>query len=327
MVRFGIIGTSVIAEKFLSATTGIRGFCLTAVYSRDKKRAEEFGRQYGALCFYDDLTEFAKSDAFDAVYIASPNCFHKEQTVLLLKNGKHVLCEKPIASNVREASAMFDAAHDNNVVLLEAMRSVFAPEFKQIQKYMKKLGTIRRVKFQMNQYSSRYNNYKKGIIENAFRPELSNGALMDLGGYCIYPMVYLFGLPSDVEGMGVFLENGVDASGTTLMKYDHMIGQAEYSKVNNTILPSEIQGEEASMTISGIASPRDITVRYNNGFKEVVHFDQRDNNMEYEIRAFLAMIEGEQSPHFYETASMNTITVMDEVRRKIGIHFPADDLP
>lgn len=324
MIRFGIIGTSVITEKFLNVTLGIREFTLTAVYSRDLKRAEEFGSRYGASCFYDNLDEFAKSDAFDAVYIASPNCCHCEQAVLMLQNKKHVLCEKPLASNVREAEAMFQAAHENGVVLLEAMRSVFAPEFLHIRNYMKKVGSIRRVSFCYNKYSSRYNRYKKGIVENAFNPELSNGALMDLGCYCIYPMVFLFGLPRQVTGMCARLSNGIDGAGTVLMQYGDMIGEARYSKVNYSVVESEIQGEEATMLISGIASTKDLTIRYNNGFKEVVHFEQQDNNMEYEIRAFIGMIKGERSPQVYETASMNTAVVMEEARKQMGIHFPAD---
>lgn len=325
MIRFGIIGTSVITEKFLNATMGIREFSLTAVYSRDIKRAEEFGSRYGASCFYDSLDEFAKSDAFDAVYLASPNCCHCEQTILMLQNKKHVLCEKPLASNVEEATAMFRAARENGVVLLEAMRSVFAPEFVHIRNYIKKVGTIRRVSFCFNQYSSRYNRYKKGIIENAFNPELSNGALMDLGCYCIYPMVFLFGLPSQVAGMSAWLSNGLDGAGTVLMQYGNMIGEARYSKVNYSVIESEIQGEEATMLISGIASTKDLTIRYNNGFKEVVHFEQQDNNMEYEIRAFIDMIKGERSSEVYEKASVHTAIVMEDARKQMGIHFPADE--
>lgn len=325
MVRFGIIGTNTITEKFLSVTTGIREFKLTAVYSREIKKARAFGTAHGAEYFFDDLEEFAKSDAFDAVYIATPNYCHCEQSILMLQNKKHVLCEKPLASNVKEATAMFDTAHENGVVLLEAMRSVFAPEFVQIRNYMKKIGTIRRATFHYNQYSSRYDNYKKGIIENAFKPELSNGALMDLGVYCIYPMVFLFGLPSKVTGISTFLDNGVDAAGTVLMQYDNMVGEACYSKVNYSTLPSEIQGEDASLVISHIASTKDMTVRYNNAFKEVVHFEQQDNNMEYEVRAFIDMVKGERCPDVYETASMNTATVMEEARKQMGIHFPADD--
>jgi hypothetical protein len=164
-------------------------------------------------------------------------------------------------------------------------------------------------------------------VENAFRPELSNGALMDLGCYCIYPMVFLFGVPQKVTGVCARLSNGVDGAGTVLMQYEGMVGEARYSKVNYSVVESEIQGEDASMTITGIASTKDITIRYNNGFKEVVHFEQQDNNMEHEIRAFIDMVNGRRHPEAYETTSKRTAEVMEEARKQMGIHYPADDQP
>lgn len=324
MVRFGIIGTSTVTEQLLAATKGIRKFQVTAVYSRDMKKAMDFGKKYGANYFYDDLEEFARSDAFDAVYIASPNSCHCEQSILMMKNKKHVLCEKPLASNAEEVNRMFETAHENGVILLEAMRSAFAPEFPRIRSYFKKLGKIRRVNFHLNQYSSKYNAFREGKIANSFQPEYSGGALMDLGCYCIYPMVFWFGLPKEVTGTCVFLENGIDGAGTVLLNYGDMIGEAGYSKITYDTTPCEIQGEKASMQISHIASTRDIMVRYPNGFKEVVHFDQRDNNMEYEVKAFIEMIEEGRSWDIYEKVSKNTAFVMEEARKKMGLVFPAD---
>lgn len=325
MVRFGVIGTSSIVEKFLGVTRGLRQFELTAVYSRDLDRARNFAARYGAQHSYDDLEEFARSDVFDAVYIASPNSCHCAQTLLMLQHKKHVLCEKPLASNTKEVERMFQAAHENGVILLEAMRSAFAPEFPQIRNYFHKLGKIRRVDFHFNQYSSQYDAYKKGIPSNRFLLEMSGGALMDLGCYGIYPMVFWFGLPRKIMGTSVFMETGADGAGTLLLDYGDMIGEVRYSKMNNDSLPCEIQGEKAVMQISHIASTRDISVKYPNGFKEVVHFEQQENNMEYEVRAFMDMIAGKRSPEIYEKASKNTAFVMEEARKQMGIHFPGDE--
>ena len=325
MIRFGIIGTSNITEKFLSVTKGLPKFKLTAVYSRNIDRAMEFGSRYGANHFFDDLEEFAKSDEFDAVYVASPNSCHYEQCILLMKNKKHVLCEKPLASNVRETEEMFRVAHENEVVLLEAMRSAFAPEFPKIRNYFKKIGKIRRVDFHFNQYSSQYHNLKKGIQSNRFLPECSGGALMDLGCYCIYPMVFWFGMPKKITGVSVFFDTGVDAAGTLLLDYGDMIGEARYSKICDDSVPCEIQGENAVMQISHIASTRDISVKYPNGFKEIVHFEQQENNMEHELRAFMDMVWGKRTWDVYEKASKNTAIVMEEARKQMGIRFPSDD--
>lgn len=100
MIRFGMIGTGKIAEKFWQANRYGKDFELTAVYSRTLERARQFGFQKGQLQYFDDLEAFANSDCIDAVYVASPNCCHYEQVMTLLKAGKHVLCEKPMASNL-----------------------------------------------------------------------------------------------------------------------------------------------------------------------------------------------------------------------------------
>ena len=80
------------------------------------------------------------------------------------------------------------------------------------------------------------------------------------------------------------------------------------------------------MQISHIASTRDLMIRYPNGFREVVRFDQRDNNMEYEIRAFLEMTEGKRKWDVYEQASKDAAYVMEQARKMMGIEFPADRL-
>lgn len=98
MIRFGMIGTGKIAQKFWQANRYGKDFELTAVYSRTLERAREFGFQKGRLQYFDDLEAFANSDCIDAVYVASPNCCHHDQVMTLLKAGKHVLCEKPMAS-------------------------------------------------------------------------------------------------------------------------------------------------------------------------------------------------------------------------------------
>ena len=107
MIRFGMIGTGKIAEKFWQANRYGKDFELTAVYSRTLERARQFGFQKGQLQYFDDLEAFANSDCIDAVYVASPNCCHYEQVMTLLKAGKHVLCEKPMASNLEQAQEMF----------------------------------------------------------------------------------------------------------------------------------------------------------------------------------------------------------------------------
>ena len=326
MIRFGMIGTGKIAEKFWQANRYGKDFELTAVYSRTLERARQFGFQKGQLQYFDDLEAFANSDCIDAVYVASPNCCHYEQVMTLLKAGKHVLCEKPMASNLEQAQEMFAEAEKQNLILLEGMRSIYAPSFQKMIPYMETLATIRRATLQYCQYSSRYDNYKRGIVENAFKPELSNGALMDIGVYVVSCMIRLFGAPKSIKASGVKLHNGVDGAGTILMEYPDMIGEAIYSKITDSAMPSQIQGEDASMLIQEIENVKDLRI-VRKGVVQSIHFEQSDNILNYETQEFIKMIKTGMGWEKSKEITLETMKVLDEARKQLHIVFPADKKP
>lgn len=326
MIRFGMIGTGKIAEKFWQANRYGKDFELTAVYSRTLERARQFGFQKGQLQYFDDLEAFANSDCIDAVYVASPNCCHYEQVMTLLKAGKHVLCEKPMASNLEQAQEMFAEAEKQNLILLEGMRSIYAPSFQKMIPYMETLGTIRRATLQYCQYSSRYDNYKRGIVENAFKPELSNGALMDIGVYVVSCMIRLFGAPKSIKASGVKLHNGVDGAGTILMEYPDMIGEAIYSKITDSAMPSQIQGEDASILIQEIENVKDLRI-VRKGVVQSIHFEQSDNILNYETQEFIKMIKTGMGWEKSKEITLETMKVLDEARKQLHIVFPADKKP
>ena len=95
------------------------------------------------------------------------------------------------------------------------------------------------------QYSSRYDKFRQGEILNAFRPELANGAIMDIGVYPIYMLVQLFGMPKDIKSFSTKLENGFEGDGIVLMQYEEMVAEAVYSKITESVNPSVFLGEDA----------------------------------------------------------------------------------
>lgn len=198
MVRFGVIGTSRIADEFVRCASLHSEFSLDAVYSRTEEQGSAFAEKHGVKNRFTNLQEMAQSNLIDAVYIASPNSLHAKQAVLFMSFGKHVLCEKPIASNRKELSIMVEASRKNQVLLMEAMKSTFLPNFQAVKHNIHKIGTVRKFFSNFCQYSSRYDRYKAGEMPNAFNPGLSNGSIMDIGVYCIYPAVYLFGKPEKI---------------------------------------------------------------------------------------------------------------------------------
>jgi len=326
MIKFAIIGTNWITEEFIKAAKEVPDFSLKAVYSRTEEKAKEFAAKVGAELTFTNLEEMAKSNEIDAVYIASPNSFHAEQAILLMNHGKHVICEKPMASNTKEVQAMIEAAQQNNVVLMEAMKTTLLPNFQAIRKHIHKIGKIRRYFASYCQYSSRYDAYKQGTVLNAFNPKFSNGSLMDLGVYCLYPMVVLFGKPLNVKANSVKLETGVDGEGSVILDYGEMDAVVQYSKISNSYIPAEIQGEEGSIIIDAIHTPQKVEIRYRDGRIEDITETQDHHPMYYEAKEFIELIQNgkQQSEINSHQHSLTTIEIIEKARKQTGIVFPAD---
>ena len=224
---------------------------------------------------------------------------------------------------------MLETARRCGVIFFEAMRSVFTPEMAVLEETLPLLGKLRQVSFQFCQYSSRYDNYRNGIIENAFKPELSNGSLMDLGVYCVHPMVRLFGIPKTLHADGVFLPNGVDGAGSVIAGYGDMQVQIMYSKICDSHLPSEFQGENGSLVLDKIAQPQKMTLYLRGQEPRELPVVKCSNNMEYEIAKWAGWMEGMGSPQELfrvQEDSYREMQVLDEIRQLLSIRFPADEI-
>lgn len=319
MLRIGIIGTNFISDRLLDAAKKTAGVTVSAVYSRTEERGREFAARHGIPSIYTDISAFSASAEIDAAYIASPNLFHGEQSLLLLQNKKHVLCEKPLAKGLDECLRAKAEAEKNGCVYLEAMRPVFTPTFEKVRQYIKKIGKIRSVRFGFSQYSSRYDRFLAGEVLNAFNPALANAAVMDIGVYPIEVLVSLFGMPLSFESHSVFLHNGFEGAGHILAVYDGFDAVVSYSKINDSSLPSVIEGEAGSVIINKMNSFDTVTLKTKTC--EETYRDAEDNNMVYELSAFREMTEGKRCAASYLDASLSTVRFVDAVRKKNGIVF------
>lgn len=322
-VKFAIIGTSNITESFLDAAKKHDDFILNCVYSRDIKKAQEFAKKYGAEFVFDDLNLMAKSDKFDAIYIASPNAFHGKQSIQFLNAGKHVLCEKAFALNEEEALRMVETARKNNVLLTEAMRSTSAKGFIALKNNLHKIGTIRRYLASFCQYSSRYDAYKTGKdVPNIFRKEMGAGSLMDIGVYCIAPMVNLFGIPKNIMASATMLESGVDGQGSVICNYANFDAISMHSKIANSHCGIEIQGEKGTIIVDNIRYAN-VKIIYKDGTKYILHTQEIENDMFYEIDDFIKTINNGKLESDLNTLknSVEVIKVLDKIRACIGLEF------
>ena len=321
MIRFGLIGTSEISTKMAAALHRCEKATPFAVYSRKKEKGAAFAEACNVPNVVTSLEELAQLS--DAIYIASPNSLHCEQTLFFLERGIPVLCEKPLASNLSEVRRMVECACRNDVYFAEAYKSMLMPAFRTVQELLPSVGQIRNVCLEFSKYSTRYDAHKRGEDVNTFRAEFSNGALLDLGVYCLYPVLALFGEPRSVCSSGILVPGGVDGVGSAILTYPDFLVTLNYSKISGGFRPSAIQGEKGTILMDAVSSPRTVELRLNNGEIRQYSPETEPADMVYECDAFVAALErGDKvDPSFFYSA----FRILDAIRANVGIHYPADE--
>lgn len=332
MIKFAVIGTNWITEKFIDGTNNPpqskpQVMQLHGVYSRDIDRATCFADQHKAPLVFDNLLDLANSEEIDAVYIASPNSLHYQQSKLMLENGKHVICEKPLSSTYQQAEDLYLTAKANNVIFFEAYMTAHLPNFTVIQDNLARLGTIRKAHIQYCQYSSRYPAYLAGEKPNTFYPTFSNGSIMDIGFYCVALTCALFGQPKTIKAQATLLESGVDGCGSIILDYHDFAVTIDHSKISGSNQASEIQGELGSLLIEHVGQCFNVVYQDNKGqSQQTLSLPQSDNSMCYEALAFVEQINTQQINPLYEQRALQTAKIIQEVRHQTGVIFPADQL-
>lgn len=293
-MNFGIIGTNWITDRFIKAAKQHPDFTIGAIYSRTTSKGQSFAEKYHVQNVYTNMEKMFKSGDIEAVYIASPNALHAKQSILAMKYGIHVLCEKPAVTSVREIDEVIEASQNYQTTYMEAMKSTVTPTFLNLKKNMDKIGPLRRIVFQFSRHASAYDNYQAGFIENVFKPELGNGAKMDMGVYCISPLIHLVGAPKSVQQNHYLLSTGADGQGSMYLKYDAFEAVMMYSKITDSYLPSEIQGEKGVIEIDKISDPKNVVIKYRNGETEMIGVNHKFDTMFYELEEFITCIKNKQ---------------------------------
>jgi len=322
-MRFAVIGTNWISETFVNAVAECRAIPgygaveLAAIHSRTQDKAERFAHAFSIPLTFTSLEALAQSPDVDAVYIATPNACHKEQSIMMMRGGKHVLCEKPITVSAHDFAEMLDVAQACDVVLLEAAKHLFSPGLAALRALLPEIGPVRRVSLSKSQYLRDYDALKAGgDIPNVFRKDLTGGALLDIGMYCVALMVALFGEPKSLVSSATFLPTGADGQGAALATYDGFVAELSYGHMSLTVAPSVIQGEKGSLMFLNPSTIDKIDVAMRNGEKRNVQCMDKENQMIYQIKALCDTARQPSMAQEYHGYSMATLRVMDEVRRQ-----------
>ncbi len=217
-VRWGVLGTARIATKVGAAIRRARGSELAAIASRSNEKAVSWANEHGAARSHASYDALLNDPNVDAIYIPLPPTLHAEWTIKTARQGKHVLCEKPLAMNVSEAQEMAAACREHNVQLMDGVMWAHHPRADDMLGPIQNgtLGELRRM-------TSTFTLHWDEIPENDLRlqRELGGGSLLDLGWYCVHATLWAFGeLPLRVYATARYYRD-VDMNFSGLMWFDH----------------------------------------------------------------------------------------------------------
>lgn len=214
-MKIGVIGSGFIVDVFVKGMKAYKDVELYAIWGRHEEKIKQFK---SFKKYYTNIDDFYNDENIDVVYVAVPNSLHYEYSLKALKSNKHVLCEKPFCQTYKQAKTLIDYAKKNKLLLFETIMTKHARNYKQIQKLVDKLGSIKMVEANYSQYSRRYDKFKNGLTLPAFDYKMAGGALMDLGVYNIHFVSGIFGMPSKISYYPN-IEKNVDTSGVLILDY------------------------------------------------------------------------------------------------------------
>ena len=251
-INIGISGCGRIASRFISESEYVDAAEVTALYDIETVQAQKLAAKKPDVACFGSYEEMVA--AVDAVYIATPHLSHYGQAKYALQQGKHVLCEKPLAINAEEGRKMVEAARESGCLLMEAMVSTLNPNFRAAVARIPEIAPVRQYSSYFCQYSSKYEALKRGEVATAFKPGTA-GALRDVGVYTLYPLVALFGRPKAVHGnlkRVVTPEGETDVHGTAMLEYEDMNATLTWSKTYDSFQSTEIAGENGNLILDEI---------------------------------------------------------------------------
>jgi len=198
-VKLGLIGTGGIAQAHCRAISNIDGVKIIAASDIVKEKVERTAKQWDISKTFTDYNEMLKMDEIDAVLVCTPTAIHSPPTVASLNAGKHVLCEKPMEATLDAATAMVRAAHENDRILMIALKLRFSPQVKKAKEIIDK-GTLGDIYYAETVADRRRGNPGGSFIRKA---TAGLGASADIGVYALDTALYLMGHPKPVAVSGI----------------------------------------------------------------------------------------------------------------------------
>ncbi len=323
MIRWGIMGLGNIAAKFaetvdfMDSDTAV----LAGAASRSLEKAKAFAEKYNIENYFDSYEKMCESDCIDAVYICTPNNLHYENCMTALKNGKHILCEKPFATDAKKAEKVYKFAEEKGLFIMEGLWICHLPLIKKAAEAVKNgvIGDVCHIR-------ADYGFIAQGARrERKFKTQLGGGALLDVGIYNIGFVKTIYGAdPVNIKTDCILNEFGTDMYGSILAEYP----DKKFASMTSSIglkMETEgvIYGTNGRIYFPNYQKAEKMQIIFNDGRVEEYSEPFASTGFEYQIEECCARIEcgAVESPYYTHKQSIEVIKTLDEVRAAWGMKF------
>jgi len=337
--RWGILSTGKIAQDFVTALAELKSAEVVAIGSRTLDDAKQFAKRFNIPRAYGSYEELVKDSEIDIIYVGTPHIFHKDNVTLALNHNKHVLCEKPLTINTKEAKEVIALAKEKNLFLMEALWSRYIPFMGKVRSLLAE-GAIGEVKL----VEANFGFKAEREVRRLWEPALAGGATLDIG---IYPltlpsMIYGGKLPSQILVAGEVSDTKVDEHVSVILKY----GKGQIATLNFSIgAPlnniAVITGTSGRIHLHGPfwhATEKvtlEVTGKKEESFEFPIPSNGRTYNfhnsaaLRYEAEEVHRCLEGKllESPIMSLQESLNIAATMDHIRAELGVIYPTEKQP
>ncbi|TNM29759.1 Gfo/Idh/MocA family protein [Streptomyces sedi] len=323
-VRWGILATGGIADRFVSDVAKLPDAEIVAVGSRTAESAERFAGRHGIARAHGSWAALAEDPGVDVVYVATPHSAHAEPVRLCLEAGTPVLCEKPFTLNAAQATELVELARERGVFLMEAMWTYCSPVVRRMMGVIAEgaIGEVRSVHVDFGFVAP---------TDPAHRlrdPKLGGGALLDLGVYPVAFAQLVLGEPSEVRAWAA-MSGGTDENTGLLLGYESgAVAALTCSFVADTARTAVVTGSRGRIEVPrGFLHPESF-VLHRAGADAPEEFTAPGPAVSYAHEAAevgRALRAGElESPLVPLDGTLAVMRTLDAARREIGLRYPGE---
>jgi predicted dehydrogenase len=320
-LRWGVLGTGWIAEKFAAALHTYTTQRMYAVGSRSAESARRFAAQVGAEAAYGSYDELVADPAVDVVYVATPHNLHLPNALLAIEAGKHVLVEKPLALTGAEGRAIAAAAERAGVFCMEALWTLFLPRYDVVGQLLAD-GAVGRVDTVVADFGQFF-----AEDHRIFRADLAGGPLWDLLTYPLTLATWALGQPTQVLATGSPAPNGLNGQlGVLLRTATGQIAALHSTILGETPTTAAIAGSDGWVALDApFYTPGGVTLTTRAG--EVLTYDEPNimhGGLHYQAAEVARRVAAGEtgSPVRPLADSVAMLDTFDEIRRQVGIPLP-----